>query len=128
MKPGWTKSLLCTSAVSLLILPAIGTRAQAPAAPKRANELTLAGLRPGRDALSVALKRYSDKYSDREESTANVKRWLDPCTGRSLSLELDGQSRIQAITVSSLVQQEGSCADRRFGAVDQLQRGARGGT
>jgi hypothetical protein len=117
LKPGWTKSLLCTSAVSLLILPAIGTRAQAPAAPKRANELTLAGLRPGRDALSVALKRYSDKYSDREESTANVKRWLDPCTGRSLSLELDGQSRIQAITVSSLVQQEGSCADRRFGAL-----------
>lgn len=117
MKRGWTKSWLYTSAAVVLLLPATGTQAQAPAAPKRVNETTLAGLRPGRDSASTAFKRYSEKYSDREETDSGVKRWLDPCTGRALSLELDGRSLIQAITVSSLVPQEGNCADRRFGAV-----------
>ena len=73
-------------------------------------------MQPGRDALSAALKRYSEKYSDRE-TAANIKRWFDPCTGRSLSLELDSRSMIQAITVSLLIRQQGECADRRFGLV-----------
>jgi hypothetical protein len=102
-------------ALALAQAPAPG-RAPAPAL-VRANELTLAGLRPGRDALSVALKRYSDKYSDRQATAPNMKRWLDPCTGRTLSLELDNQSMIQAITVSSLVPQDGKCSDRGFGAL-----------
>lgn len=116
MKRGWTKYSLCTSAVAALLLPAPRGLAQAPAPPQRTNELTLAGLRPGRDALSAALKRYSEKYSA-SETAANIKRWLDPCTGRSLSLELDSRSMIQAITVSSLLPQDGKCTDRRFGAV-----------
>jgi len=117
LKRGWTKSWLYTSAAVTLLLPAIGVQAQAPVAPKRANELMLAGLRPGRDSLSTAFKRYSEKYSNREETDSSVKRWLDPCTGRALSLELDDRSMIQVITVSSLVPQEGKCADRRFGVV-----------
>jgi hypothetical protein len=117
LKRGWMKSSLSTSAAAALLLPAAWALAQAPAAPKRVNELTLAGLRPGRDTLSIALKRYSDKYSDRDLADANTKRWLDPCTGRTLTLELDGSAMIQAITVSSLVPQEEKCADRRFGLV-----------
>lgn len=119
------KSSLSASAVAALLLPAAWALAQAqgPAVPQRVNELTLAGLRPGRDALSNALKRYSDKSSDREGAAANIKRWLDPCTGRSLSLELDSRSKIQAITVSSLVTQEGKCADRRAIAVQDWVTG-----
>lgn len=111
------KFLLCTSAAVALWLPAVGVTAQQAAAPKRANELTLAGLRPGRDALSVALKRYNGKYADAQHASPNLKRWLDPCTGHSLSLELDGHSLIQAITVSSLVPQEGKCANQKFGTL-----------
>lgn len=117
MKRGWTKFSLYTSAAIALLLPAVCGLAQETAAPKRANELTLAGLRPGHDALAIALKRYSGKYSDAQKAEANLKRWLDPCTGRALSLELDGHSMIQAITVSSLVPQEGKCASQRFGTV-----------
>jgi hypothetical protein len=117
LKRGWTKSSLCTSAAAVLVLPAAWVLAQTQAPPKRANELTLAGLRPGRDKLSAALKRYKDKYSDRAQDTPEAKRWMDPCTGRTLSLELDGHDMIQAITVSALVPQDGNCADRRFGAV-----------
>ena len=117
MKRVWMKSSLFTSAITLFFVPAVGTRAQTRLVVQRANELTLAGLRPGRDALSAALKRYNNKYSERDEASANIKRWLDYCTGRSLSLELDAKSRIQAITVSSLLLQDGSCSDRSFGAL-----------
>jgi hypothetical protein len=117
LKRGWTKFWLCTSAAVALFLPAVGAPAQQTVARKRANELTLAGLRPGRDALSVALKRYNGKYADAQHSSSSLKRWLDPCTGHSLSLELDGHAMIQAITVSSLVAPEGKCANQRFGAV-----------
>jgi hypothetical protein len=124
LKRGWTKFSLCTSAAAALLLwPASRLLAQAkPPAPepKRANELTLAGLRPGSDALARALKHYSDKYADHAAADANssVKRWRDPCTGRTLSLELDGNSKIQAITVSSLVPQDGKCSDRRLPVQD----------
>ena len=111
------KFSLCTSAVAALLLPAAWALAQGIVPPHRANELTLAALRPGRDALAAALKRYSEKYVSGERATANVKQWRDPCTGRTLSLELDSRSMIQAITVSSLLPQEGKCADRRFGTV-----------
>jgi hypothetical protein len=123
LKRGWTRFSLCTSAAAALLLPAwsLYSQAQAPAAePKRANELTLAGLRPGRDELARALKRYSDKYADRAAAGSNLKRWRDPCTGRTLSLELDGNSKIQAITVSSLVPQDGKCVDRRLPVQDWI--------
>jgi hypothetical protein len=99
------------------MLPAAWSLAQTQAPPpKRANELTLAGLRPGHDMLSIALKRYSDKFADPQEAS-NIKRWREPCTGRALSLELDSHSMIQTITVSSLVPQDGKCTDRRLGAL-----------
>jgi hypothetical protein len=118
------RSSLYTSAV-VLLLPAAWALAQAPGKTsasttepaKRVNEITLAGLRPGRDTLSVALKLYSDKFSDRANASPDMKRWLDPCTGRALRIELDSRSVIQAITVSSLVPQPGNCSDRRFGSV-----------
>lgn len=111
------KFSLCTSAVAALLLPATWALAQQSLTLRRANELTLAGLRPGRDALAAALKRYNEKYVSGAREGAEVKQWRDPCTGRTLSLELNSRSMIQAITVSSLVPQEGKCEDRRFGTV-----------
>ena len=111
------KFSLCTSVIAGLLLPAAWALAQSGQTLRRANELTLAGLRPGRDALAAALKRYNEKYISGDRATADVKQWRDPCTGRTLSLELDGRSMIQAITVSSLVPQEGKCEDRRFGTI-----------
>ena len=100
-----------------LLLPASWALAQSSQTQRRVNELTLAGLRPGRDSLAAALKRYSEKYISGDRATADLKQWRDACTGRTLTLELNSRSMIQAITVSSLVPQEGKCEDRRFGAV-----------
>ena len=119
MRRGWTKfwrraSLLLAIAVAAPVCPA----QRNPAAPredppKRANETTLAGLRPGRDALTSAFKRYKEKYLVSKTSTS-TKEWRDTCTGHSLALAIDPRSVIQGVTVSLLVPHDGNCDNRRF--------------
>jgi hypothetical protein len=48
--------------VVVAALSAFAFPAQRATAPKLMNELTLAGLRPGRDSLTSAFKRYKQKY------------------------------------------------------------------
>jgi hypothetical protein len=58
-----------SASVALLLL-ACGAAAQQGRPAGRANELTLAGLRPGKDAFQAATKRYNAKYvsGDRDAS------------------------------------------------------------
>jgi hypothetical protein len=112
------KFSLSISAVAGLALLSAAASAQKSEPPKRWNEMTLAGLRPGRDSLAAALKRYKGKYLSSDRAATEVKQWRDACTGRALSLELDDHSVIQGITVSSLVPQDGKCEDRRFDTLD----------
>jgi hypothetical protein len=102
----------------VLFVSAAGS-AQHDAQTKLYDELTLAGLRPGRDTLSSALKRYKAKYSSSGEGVAGTKQWGDACTGHSLSLNIDAHGVIQEITVSSLVPLDGKCVDRRLDALDE---------
>ena len=137
MRLAWTRFSLSTSAVFILALS--GAAAIAPAAlaqtddaSRRANELTLAGLRPGRDTLAVALKHYKAKYAISDSGAparsktssrpgaSTTEQWLDHCTGRQLLLELDEHSVIQKITVSALGPREGKCEDRRLDALDMM--------
>ena len=119
MRRGWTKSWRCTSLVLVVALAAPVFSAQrdtsAPRedAPKRVNETTLAGLRPGRDALASAFKHYKEKYVLSKTSTSS-KEWRDTCTGHSLALAVDPRSVIQQVTVSLLVPHDGNCDNRRF--------------
>jgi len=103
----------CTSLGVVAFLAASALSAQQKDAPKPLNELTLAGLRPGRDSLANALKHYKQKYLVNKASL-DSKEWRDTCTGHSLALALDSQSVIQEITVSSLVPRDGNCDNRRF--------------
>lgn len=113
MRHGWTKFWQCTSLGVAAILSASAFPAQRSDAPKPLNELTLAGLRPGRDSLANALKRYKQKYL-LNKTSLDSKEWRDTCTGHSLALVLDSQSVIQEITVSLLVPRDGNCDNRRF--------------
>ena len=113
MRHGWTKFSQCTSFVVAAALSASGFPAQRANAPKPMNELTLAGLRPGRDSLTNAFKRYKQKYLV-SKTNAESKEWRDTCTGHSLALALDSSSVIQEITVSLLVPRDGNCDNRRF--------------
>ena len=103
----------CTSLGVVAFLAASALSAQQKDAPKPLNELTLAGLRPGRDSLANALKHYKQKYLVNKASL-DSKEWRDTCTGHSLALALDSQSVIQEITVSLLVPRDGNCDNRRF--------------
>src|SRR4029077_3970196 len=114
LRRGWTKFSRCTSLVVLAAaLSVYAFPAQRPNAPKLTNELTLAGLRPGRDSVANAFKHYKQKYLV-SKTSADSKEWRDTCTGRSLALAVDPQSVIQEITVSLLVPRDGNCDNRRF--------------
>ena len=115
MKRGWMIFSLCAS---LLVAAAFaGATPQTGPGRKRANELTLAGLRPGRDALAAALKRYKTKYVN-DQGRGGTRAWADTCSGRSLVLESDANMVIQGITVSALGSQTGKCGNRSFDALD----------
>ena len=81
------------------------------------NETLLAGLRPGRDSYAVAQKRFKTA-SLVSEKDSREKRWYDPCSGRAISLELDAQSIIQSITITTLAPRTGPCGARRPNFLD----------
>ena len=85
--------------------------AQSPDAPKRVNELTLAGLRPGKDTLAAVKKRFGVVHTVPDKSKAdNTKVWVDHCTGRSLSVEVDEKGVVQTLTVALLPPGSGDCS------------------
>lgn len=121
MRRGWTKSWLCASAVGVVLTGTVFAGMQAAQKEHVANELTLAGLRPGKDTFAIAEKRYRTKYlrakdkekdklgDKSEDKSENIKEWLDDCRGRSLRLELDAKGVIQSVTISALAPQDGDC-------------------
>ncbi len=110
MRRGWTKSLLCISFAFVPLIAAPAPSKQANQRLQRVNELTLAGLRPGRDAMTAALKKYNGKYAS--QGSQNLKLWQDACTGRTLRVEADGRSIIQTVTVSSLLAPDQKCGGK----------------
>src|SRR5437588_11462111 len=92
----------CTSLGVVAFLAASALSAQQKDAPKPLNELTLAGLRPGRDSLANALKHYKQKYLVNKASL-DIKEWRDTRTGHSRARALHSQLVIPVITVVSVV-------------------------
>ena len=123
MKHGWTKSLRLASAlaIALLAAPFLNHAGAQSALPRPGNELTLAGLRPGKSTLAEAEKRFGTKYRDTPESAGDIQLWSDPCSGQSLRAEVDEQGVIQSVTVSSLGARSKDCAPKA--AKNPLPRG-----
>jgi hypothetical protein len=98
---------LARRTLCVLFLAATIGSAQAPqsrpAAKKvavhRANEFTLAGLRPGRDDKSRAVSLYKEGFSHNDLSP-DQSGWLDGCRHLSLILDLDEAKKIQVIRVA----------------------------
>ncbi len=66
---------------------------------KRANELALAGLRPGHDKIVAPQKTFREL--DRDESATDALLWGDVCTHRELRVELDANKVVQTVTVDN---------------------------
>ncbi len=110
------KSWLCASTLAACLTSA-GAPTQAPAqgsAPaRRVNELSLAGLGPGKDTLAAAERRYKPKYRLASVTNDSVKEWADTCRGRSLRLELDAKGFIRSVTISALARRDANCVEKR---------------
>lgn len=125
MKRGSMRSWLCVSALGTCLLAAdpVDGVAQDGATPKRDNEVTVAGLRPGKDLLATAEKQFRGKHLFVEESERSAV-WKDQCTGRFVRVEFGAKRVIQSVTVSSLGEQMGDCTSKRWPlAADKLKTG-----
>ena len=109
MKRGWTRFSRIASALLLLYVPA---RAQAhttlfsaqttqdSAESHRFDELTLAGLRPGRDIIAKAERLHSKPSTIGDNGISRT--WQDPCRHELLSIIADSNGMIQEIRVSEV--------------------------
>ena len=122
MKRGSMRFWLCVS----LLLATQGTSAPdalmasqntTRTAAHRANELLLAGLRPGRDTFAVAEKRFKSRNLSGDKDSG-YREWRDDCSGRAIRVELDDKSVIQSVTITTLEPQEGKCGDRQADFLD----------
>jgi len=92
--------------ISVSLLACSLATAQAPPAAKktaahRANELTLAGLRPGKDKLGRAVQLY--RNIDPKSSTNDSQTiWLDPCRKQLLAVDFDTEKKIQVIRAGTV--------------------------
>jgi hypothetical protein len=120
LKRSWTKYWLCISLLPVAAVPVTGAAVTAPrmalqGAASRgqhiANELTLAGFRPGRDLLATAEKRFKVKHIS-EQRAPGIVLWRDDCSGHAVRLEVDAKGVIQAVTVTTLAAKNGPCGDR----------------
>ena len=70
----------------------------------RVNELTLAGLRPGRDRLSRTVSLYHNYHEiDPKSSTHDSQTvWLDPCRKQLLAIDFDSEKKIQVIRAGTV--------------------------
>jgi hypothetical protein len=81
------------------------------AAANRANELTLAGLQPGRDTVSRARKLWGG-FVQTDANSANEKdqgHWMDSCRKLLLTIDLESGEQVQIIRLSRAGWLPGDC-------------------
>jgi len=66
------------------------------AAAHRANEMTLAGMRPGRASLTQAAL-VNKEFGKGKSLPGDQTAWYDPCRDLSLTIDSDGQKQVQVI-------------------------------
>src|SRR5271165_2020799 len=79
------------------------------AAATRANELTLAGLRPGRDTLARAAQ-LNKQFGSGEDLPGEQTGWFDACRDLSLTIDSDKAKRIEVMRVAAWGGSTADCA------------------
>jgi hypothetical protein len=98
LKLGWTRFWLSVS-VAGLAAAALASPQKAPPRGKGANELTLAGIQPGKDKLAAVEKQFADLRAVASEP-GSPRTWVETCSGRKLTLEVDDSGVIESVDVS----------------------------
>jgi hypothetical protein len=68
---------------------------------KKANELTLAGLRPGKDTTARLFRLYPNSKGAATTQDGQVS-WEDPCHRERLTVDVDSSKNVQVIRVGQL--------------------------
>ncbi len=102
------KSWLCASALSAGFA-ATSASGQTQAHAKSANELILAGLRPGRSTLAQAQKLFPANMRQTSLESEDAVQWEDTCRGTAVRLEVDEKKVIQSVTATWLGLKQGDC-------------------
>jgi hypothetical protein len=111
------KLFLLVSAAALLAAAGPANAQDDPATKiPRTNELTLLGLRPGKDTLAIAERRLRTKPD--APSSDGTTEWSDACTGRAIKLEVGEKGVIQSVTISAIASDTGKCSGHRGKLVD----------
>jgi hypothetical protein len=84
--------------------------------PPRSNELTLAGLRAGKDTVSRALRLYQQPAGD----TGSTLSWDENCERAHLAVDVDREGKVQTIRIGEKAGKTGKC---RPGAVPRMRTG-----
>jgi len=111
LKRGWTRLWASASAIALAGW-GTATLAQAPEKKRvveHQNELSLAGLRPGRDTVHRARELYRSPNPRQGEDDTEMT-WSDACGKRTLTIESDEGHRIQTVRASASSVTAGNCA------------------
>lgn len=104
MKLGWTRFWVSASVVVLiagavLLVLSLARPLEAREA-KKHNELTLAGLRPGRDTLAKAVRTFGSPNSRNGEHSGPAWEFRAKNSYLFLALDCDAQGTIQVVRVS----------------------------
>jgi hypothetical protein len=67
--------------------------------PKQVKEDALAGLRPGRDTIEKAYRRFGKDRVDQGQSTDSSISWRDVCNHQGLTVAIDSNGVIQEVIV-----------------------------
>lgn len=99
----------------MLAAAVAGARAQDPAAsadhpPGNVNELTLAGLRPGRSTIQMAEARLGASWHHPSSDEKDLYIWCDPHTRLQVQLEVTPRGMIRVVTVERVPKPAASAA------------------
>jgi len=83
----------------MVLLILASAAAAGPTRAPRANELTLAGLRPGRDSLAAARHRYREPATPGTKDDPSHSFWTDPCNQRVLTVEAAEEGLVKSVDV-----------------------------
>ena len=101
----WVLCLLTMIASATVAHPFRGEARQKPTpkatAAKKSNELTLAGLRPGKDTTSRLFRLYPNFKSSATTQDGQIS-WEDPCRQERLTVDVDSSKNVQVIRVARL--------------------------
>jgi hypothetical protein len=87
---------------------------------RKANELTLAGLRPGRDSKSHAMQLYRKPNSAKDSQDGQLS-WAE-CQTQTLTMDIDAEGKIQVIRATA-VEDRGVSIDCNSVALSQWKTG-----